>query len=238
MKWLKEGLNRIPAWRMASEVMTLPEVTIRMSGDERSRSIYEKFTRPHPRYRIIQSKRWGVALVPLPEGFEQFLRGKPKEALRTNRNRCIRLGYTFAKFEPLERLDEILAVNQSVPERQGRPMEQSYLELDALRAHYTRRRTVYGVFDSAAVLKAYAAVPVVGEVAILTKLLGHGDALANGVMYFCVSEVIRVLIQRHASGESVQWLLYDTFFGASAGLRYFKERMGFRPYKVRWVWAS
>jgi hypothetical protein len=237
MKSPKGQALRMSVWAMLREIMTLPQVTIRMSGDERSRAIYDKFTRPHPRYKIIQSKRWGVALVPLPDRFEQYLKGKPKEALRTNRNRCIRLGYRFGAFEPLEHLEEILTINRSMPERQGRPMGESYLDPDALRAHYAKRRNVYGVFDSVGVLKAYAAVPVVGQVAMLAKLLGHGDSLEDGVMYFCVSEVIREMICRRQKDGQVQWLLYDTFFGASPGLRYFKERMGFRPYKVRWVWA-
>jgi hypothetical protein len=32
--------------------------------------------------------------------------------------------------------------------------------------------------------------------------------------------------------------MYDTFWGASPGLAYFKERAGFRPYTVDWVWRD
>jgi len=44
------------------------------------------------------------------------------------------------------------------------------------------------------------------------------------------------MIEHTTKHEVPLWGMYDTFFGASSGLRYFKERLGFRPYKVRWIW--
>jgi hypothetical protein len=32
--------------------------------------------------------------------------------------------------------------------------------------------------------------------------------------------------------------MYDTFWGASTGLAFFKERLGFRPYTVDWAWRE
>lgn len=209
-----------------------------MSGDERRRAIYERFIEPHPRFKVIQRKRWGVALLRLPDQPAQYLKGKPREALRTNRNRCLGLGYRFGTVDPLARLDDILAVHRSIPERQGRPMDSSYLDPAALRDYFTTREKVFAVLDANGTLKAYAEVLVVGEVAILNRLMGHGDALENGVMYLCISEAVLELSQRRRESGQPVWLSYDTFFGGSPGLRYFKERLGFRPYKVRWVWAS
>jgi hypothetical protein len=34
------------------------------------------------------------------------------------------------------------------------------------------------------------------------------------------------------------WAMYDTFWGATKGLAYFKERVGFRQYTVDWVWVD
>ena len=34
------------------------------------------------------------------------------------------------------------------------------------------------------------------------------------------------------------YLMYDTFFGASEGLKKFKEKLGFQPYKVKWKWEN
>jgi hypothetical protein len=31
--------------------------------------------------------------------------------------------------------------------------------------------------------------------------------------------------------------MYDTYIGAGAGMRTFKERCGFQPYRVKWVWT-
>jgi hypothetical protein len=32
--------------------------------------------------------------------------------------------------------------------------------------------------------------------------------------------------------------MYDTFVGGTAGMRTFKERCGFLPYRVNWVWRD
>ena len=37
--------------------------------------------------------------------------------------------------------------------------------------------------------------------------------------------------------RSPRWLMYDTLLGASEGMRYFKDAMGFSPYWVRWKWG-
>jgi len=221
------------------ELIFLPNVTIRMSGDDFGHTIFRTFTRPHPRLKLIQNKRWGAALLSLPDHFEEYLQGNAKENLRRKRKRCLKRGFKFATIEPLERLGEILDINLSLPERQGRAMDRPYVEMDALRAHFERhKRDVYGVLDPGGQLKAYADVVVMGELAMINRLMGHGEELENGIMYLLISEVVRVMSQRKAETGAPIWLHYDTLFGGSAGLRYFKERLGFRPYRVRWKWMG
>ena len=53
-------------------------------------------------------------------------------------------------------------------------------------------------------------------------------------MYLLISEVIRDMILQKLVIGYPNWIMYDTFFGASDGLKYFKERLGFKPYKVNW----
>jgi len=225
-------------FRIPSEIFALPEVTIRMSGDANARSTFIDFSKPHPKYKLIQNKRWGAGLLKLPDTFDAYIKGKDKQALRTNRRRSIDGGFRFETFNPGEHLDEILAINTSMRFRQGYPMTPDHLNIESLRVWAQSKRAIYGLFDTNRVLKAYAHTPVHGEVFIFSRLLGHAEELNKGIMYLLVSEVIREMIDGKRKYSMPIWGMYDTFFGASPGLQYFKERMGFRPYKVRWVWEN
>lgn len=224
--------------RIANEILGLLEVTIRMSGNAMAKSTFNNFTKPHPKYKFIQNKRWGVGLLQLPDIFGDYLKGKDKQALRTNRRRSIELGFSFEKFDPREYLDEVLAINTSMQVRQGDPMTPDYLNIEGLRIWAQDEPTIYGLFDANGVLKAYAHILIYGEVFVFSRLLGHADDLDRGIMYLLISEVVREMIERKRKQGTPIWAMYDTFFGASAGLRYFKERLGFRPYKVRWMWEN
>lgn len=103
------------------ELWALPRVEICIGGGEKCIDFYRYFTQMHPRYRVIRNKVWGVALLALPDTFEEYLRGKDKQALRTNRKHALAQGYYCDQFLPTEHLSEILAVNRSKPARQGVP---------------------------------------------------------------------------------------------------------------------
>lgn len=220
------------------EALRLPEVAIELGGDPACRPIFDAFTRSHPRFRVIQSKRYGVALAPVPEGFHRYLAGRQRQALRTNRKRALDRGFTFSRIDPMAHLEEILAINRSAAERQGRPMPASYLELDDLRRSFSVAPRVFGVLDRGGALRAYLDLRVCGEVAILGRLLGHAEVLDEGVMYLLVSEGVREASELRAADGSPRWLMYDTWYGGLPGIRYFKERLGFAPYRVRWTWSS
>ncbi|MGB9790947.1 MAG: hypothetical protein ACPLTR_00025 [Thermacetogeniaceae bacterium] len=230
--------RKFSLWALLKELLDLECVEIRMWGDEEGARTYRYFIRLHPRYKIIRNKAWGVALIPLPDTFEEYLRGKDKQALRTNRRRAFAEGYYFDEFSPLEHLQEMLDINRSKPIRQGKPMAKTYIEEQELIACLEKIPSMFGVFNAKGLLRAYAYVPVYGEVAVVSRLLGHGDDLEKGIMYLLLSEIIRYLIELKNKQGVPKWIMYDTFFGALPGLRYFKERMGFKPYRVRWSWCS
>jgi hypothetical protein len=174
----------------------------------------------------------------VPESFEEYLKGKRRAGLRLRRNRALRLGYRFQQIDPRERLAEIVDLNRSLSERQGRPMETAYLDATRVLDYFGERRDCFAVLDADGRLRAYADVPVIGEVAVVSRLLGHGEALPRSVVYLCLSEVIRELSERRRRLGTPCWLFYDTLFGGSEGLRYFKTRFGFRPHHVKWLWAE
>lgn len=235
----KKPLLRLPP--LLAEAMALsrlPAVTIELGDDERCRQLYDYFTKRHARYRLIQNKRWGVALLPLPDTFADYMSGGKRRGLRGHVIRAVRAGYTFAPLDPFDRIDEVMAINRSVDERQGRPMHPDYFDESAVRRYFEQGSEVYGVSDSDGVLRAYADFHDSSQIAILLRLLGHAEALKDGVMYLLLTEMIRGLIDRPRSDETPAWFMYDMFPGASAGLRQFKRTLGCEPYRVRWVWRS
>ena len=50
-------------------------------------------------------------------------------------------------------------------------------------------------------------------------------------MYLLCTETVKVLFNNY---KNCNYLMYDTFFGATDGLKLFKKRIGFEPYKVSW----
>lgn len=221
----------------ALELYRLPGVRIEMSGDERCRELYDAFTRPHPRWRVIQNKRWGAALLRLPERFEDYTRVTSR-LMRRRVKHASEAGCTFARVDALERLDEILAINRSAVERQGRSMHPDYLDEDTVRHYFERASEVFGVNDATGVLRAYLCLRTCGEVASISRLLGHADALEQGVMYLLIAGTVRELIEHRQDQGRPTWFMYDMFSGASPGMRLFKHTIGCRSYRVSWSWRD
>lgn len=214
------------------KMIVLPKLTLIISNE--NRDLYNYFTKPHPRYKIIKNKRWGVAIIEMPSSFELYLKGKNKQALRTNRRKSIKAGYFFAIFNPMELVPEIMDINMSSYSRQGRRMNEAYTNEAEVNKWILDKPILYGVFDKSDRLKAYAHVPDIGEVCVISRLLGHKDSLDDGVMYLLISEVINNIIGKIDSLSIPKYIMYDTFFGANTGLKYFKERLGFEPYNINW----
>jgi hypothetical protein len=226
-------------WDRSMAVLRAPRVTIAMYGDQEARAAYEAFTARHPRFRVTSAKRWGVALLVLPDSFDDYVAGSSKAYLRRQSRRAEKAGYRHASVDPLDHLDEILEINRSAPSRQGRAMTASYLDRDAVARTFGHRAAIEGILDKEGRLRAYADALPLGDVILLSRILGHADHLEHGTMYLLVSELVRAAIERRRrlSGEPT-WVMYDTFWGASRGLAYFKERCGFMPYSVKWVWVD
>lgn len=217
---------------------TFPKVEVRMCGDSECKESFNYFTRHHSKYKIIQNKKWGVAMLKLPDTFEEYKGGKSKQMLRKKRNRAIAKGYTVKTISPLDHLEEIMTIHRSTGERQGRPMDEKYLHKEKVEKFFLPIPFIHGVFDQNGTLQAYGHFPCCGEVFFFNRLLGHQSHLDNGVMYLLISEVIREMIEGNKRNDKPLWAMYDTFLGASEGLRYFKDRLGFSPYNVKWVWES
>jgi hypothetical protein len=237
MSPLVERLRR--RWERSMTVLRAPRVRIDLYGGPEARAAYEAFTARHRVFRMTAAKRWGVALVRLPASFDEYLAGGSMEYLRRQRRRAEKAGYRYGQVSPHAHLDAILEINRSAPTRQGRAMSGSYLDPDQVARAFADHQDVRAILDADGRLRAYADVPVIGDAFVYSRILGHADHLDRGVMYLLVSEVIREHIEAAREGKpGPSWAMYDTFWGASPGLAYFKERAGFRPYTVDWVWRD
>lgn len=219
-------------------LLRLPGVTIQMSGDERCRNLYKAFTRPHATWRVIQNKRWGVALLPIPERYDDYLLDPARSHLRKQVKYAKRAGFTFARLDPLSRIDEVMAINRSAEARQGQPMHPDYLDEDKVRLYFGSEGDVFGVTDSAGVLRAYICLSICGEVACVARLLGHADALKQGVVWPLITGTIHELVELRQADGRPRWLMYDMFPGAAPGMRQFKYWIGCEPYRVSWSWRE
>ncbi len=200
--------------------------------------MYDSFTARHPRLLVVQRKRWGVAMLALPDSVEEYLGGGSRQLLRQKRRRALSRGFSFGTFDASRYVADVLEVNRSAPARQGQPMPHNYLDESSVRRFCDAAEGMFGVFDAEGRMRAYTYAPVVGETGVFVRLLGHAADLEAGTMYLLISEVIAHYIAMKREGGNPHWAMYDTFWGARESMSYFKKRLGFRPHRVDWVWAE
>jgi hypothetical protein len=192
---------------------------------------HANFTRRHPRYRLIRNKTIGMALVDLSNfktdnDYLDTVRKKDHAAYHGRRARA--RGYTVCEIDRNYFVEDIHAINTSQPVRQGRPMDAQYLhkaEHFEDRPHFR----YFGVRDGSGRLAAYCNLGVFGNFAATDQLLGRKNG--DGVMYLLLMEIICRLIEE----KRIDYLMYDSFLGAQPGLRSFKQRVGFRPFRVHYT---
>ena len=210
---------------------TMPRVQVVLShGEAREDALLQAFRRPHPRYRIVGTKVVGVALLSLDEFADADAYLAAFRTARKGARRAEKLGYTVGVFDPEARRPDLHAIHMSLAERQGRPIDPEYRDPDAIPVRGPGVDYV-GVFQEGVVV-GYCRVDYAGEIAGLGRIMGHGAHLKNGIMFLLIAGIVGHV---RSTSTRTRYLVYDTFFGASAGLREFKMHTGFRPHYVRWT---
>jgi hypothetical protein len=185
-----------------------------------------------PLYLQLSRGRYGeCSVLPLPTSIAAW-RDEHRTA-RKRASRAERLGYRFAQIERERFSEDIYAINTSLDHRQGRPMTDAYrrpVEFGALPAYPCdeHRVNTYGVLNGET-LVAYLWLYRVGELALVSSILGHGDHLANDVMYLLMQGTIAAELDQGGL------LVYNRHDSGTDGLRYFKERCGFVETGVEWL---
>jgi hypothetical protein len=148
---------------------------------------------------------------------------------------AMRAGYEVRVVEPSEHEAEILAINRSIPERQGRRMDASYWDrvpstgkmapVECPR-HHAR---FYGVFTGSGRMVAYASIQRCGEFVVVSQILGHGEHMDDGIMYLLMQ---RVFNDAYQDGPGLVY--YNVWDSGTDGLRFFKARLGLEPRDLDW----
>lgn len=192
---------------------------------------HRAFTRPHPRYKLFPHKALGAALIHLaahasPAAYLDSIKGRHGGAGHAGKARA--RGYRLSLIERNDHIDALHAINTALAQRQGRPMDPHYLartERYVALPHYR----YYGVFNPAQQLVAYCNLGCYGNFAAFAQLLGLRNN--DGIMHMLVTDIAQQLIAE----ARLDYLMYDTFFGAQPGLRSFKTMLGFQPYRAKYT---
>lgn len=195
------------------------------------RRTHALFTMAHPRYRIVRHKTLGVALIDLrafADGAAYLHSVRQKDYGGYQARRARARGYTVAEIDRNAYLDDIHRINTSLAVRQGRPMDQAYADRCDHFDDETSFR-YYGVLDGDGRLAAYCDLGIYGDFAATDRLLGYKNS--DGVMYLLLADIACRLIDE----QRLHYLMYDTYLGAQSGLREFKRKLGFRPYRVHYA---
>jgi hypothetical protein len=197
---------------------------------ENVEKIYRYYTKAHPKYKIFQHKSLGAALVDLTrfrnrDEYMQEFKGRNSAGGLARKART--KGYTVVEIDRNDFIDDIHEINTSVEVRQGRPMDISY-RVRTTSYPSEANYKYYGVLNAAGKLVAYGEMGFYGNFAAFNRVIGLRNN--DGIMHLMVSEIICQLIE--AGGY--QYLMYDTYFGASPGLKSFKKMLGFQPYRAKY----
>lgn len=200
------------------------------------RKTFQSFNKRH-RYKLFRHKTLGVSLIYLRD-FKDFsdyykcINGKNSAAYYSRKAGA--RGYKFVEIDRNSYVGDIYEINTSISERQGKQMEESYRKkTESFKDEQNFR--YFGVLDSKNKLIAYCDLAFYGGFIQISRLLGHKNYLNDGIMYFMIVEIVKMVFDKYIMA-GYEYIMYDTYFGASEGLRLFKTKLAFRPCRVKWIW--
>lgn len=169
--------------------------------------------------------RWAVAVRMLPGDAAELVKGRSRQAWRTNLAHATRAGISCRHLDDL--CDQRPAILELIRARGWPPSWEEFLE----REHGVREGfgDHFVATDAAGAVLAVAVVEVTGPVAFLVWQESIHTTASSWARYALQLEVMRWLVDR-----SVGQLVTGSTLGLSPGLRYFQRRLGFELYNVGW----
>lgn len=206
--------------RGAKAIAALPRHWLDPGVDTRLRRRLDHHRGPFP------TGRWAVAVRMLPPDAAELVKGRSRQAWRTNVAHAERAGIRCSHIDdPAGQRPAILELIQA---RGWGPSREEFLE----REHGVRPGfgDHFVATDAAGAVLAVAVVEVTGPVAFLVWQESIHTEASSWARYALQLEVMRWLV-----GRSVPQLVTGSTLGLSPGLRYFQRRLGFDLYNVRWA---
>jgi hypothetical protein len=222
------------AWRIYSG----PPAIIDVWGGSQARDFFNNCVSRHRKLPLVRNKTIGAALIDLSDEDIVQLSGSRFAYMRRMRRKAVTKHFTVRAFHAADYLEHILEINASTPVRQGRGVDASYLDRDAVAIMAERETLSFGAFDADGVLRAYAHTPILGDVFVFLRIMGHARYNQFGIMYLLVSETNRAMAQTMKASGAPRWALYDMYLGSQGGLRFFKTHCGFDPRRAIWRWKE
>jgi hypothetical protein len=215
-------ISKLPVARLEFRLAMNPVAVSRM---------HAHFTKPHPKYKIFPNKSLGAALVDLKthgdrDAYIESIKGGRNSGEYFARKAKSR-GYQVTEIDRNDFIDEIHEINTSVEVRQGRPMDEAYRRKETSFPREDNYK-YFGVLSPAGKLMAYSDIGFFGNFAAFDRVIGVRNN--DGVMHLMITEIIGQLIE----SRTYHYVMYDTYFGASPGLKTFKKMLGFEPYRAKY----
>ena len=226
--------------------------------------ITRKFVRPNasllldPGYdvaAILDLHRWRTYADYVKE-----TKQKHKGSAHRHGKKAIREGFYAAPFAWKLHVPDACEINHSMPVRCGKPMRPAYCKsveemggapkkaMDFEPENCTLHNTIpWGVFEpkkcyyqgdvrTDAKLLAYIKFKRIGDMALYTQILGHGDYLQYGIMYYLHFSIMEWMLrlrrdyQQHTDG--IRYIVYAQYYSGNHGLRQWKRKVLFEPARL------
>jgi hypothetical protein len=200
-----------------------------------TREFYREAVRRHPKLPLIRRLQYGVALCPLPAGFDEYFM-MVEAAARRNFKKAQRNGYDVKRINYNDHLVDIRGIRASTKVRQG-VMSAEFLEgkvtpcFNPPPVAMSHDYPYFGTLKDGC-LVAYSGVLVAGELAMIEHIYGHAAYQADGVVPMLIIGMAEY-IKKHY--PSVRYYGYGSYFGAGETMRRFKRKFCFTPNRVKWV---
>jgi hypothetical protein len=218
--------------KIFQQIVNAPHIELALYG-QRGFEFYKYFTKKHDKLIFIQNKKYLIALLEMPADINQYT--FVCKDIQYDVKKALKRGYRFNHFtaeEYLGYLDDIYAIHLSSVSRQNKSMTDSYTDKNKVREFCKGKSQFWGVFNINNELCAYAYTPVIGDVILINRIIGHQEVLKDGVMYLLVQEIVSHFCE--TTEYQYKWFMYDSFLGTSDGLTRYKSKLGFKPYNVKW----
>ncbi|MCB0400598.1 MAG: hypothetical protein KDD41_00795 [Flavobacteriales bacterium] len=214
----------------------------------KNKFIGTSFSPPIEASAIIDLRRW-----PSFQEYFDYVKKKNYKSCIYPYNRAVKKGFYSHRFEFKNFVPDVVAVNQSMPERQGKKMGDNYfLSVDDLGGapkqfhelttieNPERFRLFMGVFrkedgrkqgevETGEELVGYITLIREGDMIVYNRIIGHGEHLNDGIMYNLHFYIMEWLYGNDPLAQGVNYVMYASYTSGSEGLRKWKKRLEFEP---------